>query len=48
MGTKFEVTDNGMKVGSLSSDPTTDEGSFYYNSTTKKIKFYNGTSWEEL
>jgi hypothetical protein len=32
----------------LSSDPAGVEGRFYYNSTAKSLKFYNGTAWQTL
>lgn len=50
MGTKFEVDNDGVvKLPSLSSDPSSpSEAQIYYNSTDKKIKVYNGTSFEEL
>ena len=35
-----------LKFKNLASDPSTPvEGQIYYNSTDKKIKFYDGTSW---
>lgn len=37
-----------FKVQSLSSDPTGASGRVYYNSSTHKLKFYNGTSWLEI
>lgn len=30
---------------SITSDPTSTEGRLYYNSSTKKFKFYNATTW---
>lgn len=32
----------------LGSDPSNIEGRFYYNSTAKTIKYYNGTGWQTL
>ena len=47
MGNKFEVDDNGVvSLNNFSSNPVTpDEGDFIYNSTDKKIRFYDGTQW---
>lgn len=32
----------------LGTDPTNIEGRFYYNSTAKTIKYYNGSGWQTL
>lgn len=32
----------------LAADPTGFEAKFYYNTTTKKFRFYNGTSWADI
>lgn len=37
-----------VKGQMLASDPSPIEAKFYYNTTTKKYRFYNGTSWEDL
>lgn len=39
------VTNDQLLFGLLTSDPTSTEGMFYYNTTSKAFKFYNGTSW---
>lgn len=35
---------------SLSADPsgTFNQGEMYWNTTTKKIRVYNGTAWEDV
>lgn len=35
-------------IQNLGSDPTSIEGRFYYNSTAKALKYYNGTAWQTL
>jgi hypothetical protein len=37
-------------LGALSADPTTGllEGDEYYNTTSKKTRFYNGTAWGDI
>ena len=37
-------TIKGFKVQSLASDPTLVEGQVWYNTTSNKLKGYNGTS----
>jgi hypothetical protein len=37
-----------FKAQILSSDPSSAAGRVYYNSTSHKLKFYNGTSWLEV
>jgi len=37
-----------IKFENLTSDPTSTEGRLYYNSTSKKVKFYDGSSWSDL
>lgn len=49
MGNTFEVKNTGeMKLKSFSSDPSGTEGMIIYNSTDKKLKFYNGTEWRDM
>jgi len=46
MGDIFEVKNTGeMKLKSFSSDPSGEEGMMIYNSTDKKLRFYDGSSW---
>jgi len=46
MGSVFEVKNAGeMILKSFSEDPSGAEGMVIYNSTDKKVKFYNGTGW---
>lgn len=37
-----------VRLQSLSSDPSAAEAQIYYNTSTKKIRFYNGTAWVSL
>ena len=49
MGSTFEVKNTGeMLLKSFTSDPSGAEGMVIYNSTDKKLKFYNGTAWGEM
>ena len=34
-----------QKMHTASSDPTGEEGDFYFNTTTKKFRGYNGSAW---
>jgi len=48
MGDTFEVKNTGeVKLKLFSSDPSGTEGEIIYNSTDKKLKYYNGSSWED-
>lgn len=45
----------GIYYGALASDPTLDpngaaitDGDFYFNTATKKMRFYNGTAWADM
>jgi hypothetical protein len=38
----------GVKIQSLSSDPTLIEGIVWYNTTTSVLKFYNGSSTQTV
>ena len=47
--TAFTVYSSGrIKLVSQSSAPTAEEGSIYYNSTTKHFFGYDGTTWKQL
>lgn len=49
--TPINLTDNevqNVRLQSLSSDPSPLEAKIYYNTSDKKIKFHNGTSWFAL
>jgi hypothetical protein len=48
--TRIEVKDTGqMRFVPLASDPLgAQSGDVYYNSTTNKLKVYNGTTWETI
>jgi hypothetical protein len=41
---------NGIKVPDLTSDPVLglEAGQFYFNTTSGKYRFYNGTSWGDI
>jgi len=46
MGNTFQVNNDGsVKLKDFSSDPSGEEGMMIYNSTDKKMKFYDGTAW---
>jgi len=48
MGNIFEVKNTGeMKLKSFTSNPTVDEGTVIYNSTDKKLRYYDGTDWAD-
>jgi len=48
MGTKWAVKNNGVvQLNLFSSAPSGAEGQIYYNSTTKKLYYHNGTNWVE-
>lgn len=48
MGTKWAVKNNGVvQLNLFSSAPSGEEGQIYYNSTTKKLYYHNGTQWVE-
>lgn len=44
-GTGTSTITNLLFDSSVTSDPTSTEGRLYYNSSTKKFKFYNASSW---
>ena len=44
-GTGTSTITNLLFDSTITSDPTSTEGRFYYNSSIKKFKFYNGSSW---
>lgn len=44
---KKEVTES-VVFTPLASDPASEEGKFYYNSTSGRVRFYNGTIWQDL
>lgn len=37
-----------IKLENLATDPATAESRVYYNTTSKKIRFHNGTAWQDL
>ena len=48
--TDARITASPINLHNASADPTTNlvEGQMYFNSTTKKFRGYNGTSWVDL
>lgn len=38
----------GVKLENLATDAAAAESRIYYNTTTKKIRFHNGTAWQDL
>ena len=42
------ATNKGVLLPKAASDPTGIEGMIYYNTTSKAVKLYNGTSWVVL
>ena len=44
-GTGTSTITNLLFDSSITSDPTSTEGRLYYNSSTKKFKFYNASTW---
>ncbi len=44
-GTGTSTITNLLFDNSVTSDPTSTEGRLYYNSSTKKLKYYNASSW---
>jgi len=50
MGTKFEVDNTGVMTlkGQASNPGSPVEGMLIFNSTDKKVRFYDGTGWVDV
>jgi hypothetical protein len=48
MSNGFYNIRKGINLGSQASDPSGVAGDFYYNSTSNKIRWYNGTVWADI